>query len=520
VVYRSAPPPRLASAQRRRGRRWLLVTAIALSVIAGTGWWVVQRDAGPDALVLPEQFSLRVWDEALGGDQGMDEADYAALNDVATDPVVSGLEVPDARAATDVAGRVVNAELTGQGRLRWADYFAATGPAALPCAPVIAARSPAHLPVPDGRADSRRYAKVLVAWHGTCGTTSAAASAPEIVFVYLAENDGGWEPVPSASVPRRADADPVALGGVPDWALAPLGDCGGGTGALQARPEVVAAFDVMCRAAAADGVALVPTSAYRDPRDQQQRFEAAVEAYGSEAEARRWVKSPQGSVCTSRHCDGAAIDIDPSQASSLEWLGAVVGCVGGGQVVAAGACPSGARAVTRAERYGFAIPRPDQPWHLEYALPLLAVTGDCSIAAAAAIPEQIGGIWRCELRGAGIVGAEADTVARSAVAVARCASGWNEGWVVDGGEWVDVANPATGATATRAGVFALDRAVAGRYIEGGYARVADPVANITAAAQLWLAERKAGRDPWAYWAGCTSDLPAYGGSLPAWTLAY
>ncbi len=497
------------------------MVVVAVIAVAGAGWMLLHRGEPAERWPTPEAFSLPVWDESLGGDQGIDDADYAALNAVADDPAVSGMTVADAQSVADVAGRVINAELTGAGRARWSDYFAATGPAATPCAPVIAARSPAALPVPAERSDGRRYAKVLVAWYGTCGTLTASASSPQIAYVYLADGGSGWEPVPSASVPRRAEADPTALGGVPDWALSPLGECGGGSVELRARPEVVAAFDVMCRAAAADGVALTPTSAYRDPRDQQQRFDAAVEAYGSEAEARRWVSSPQGSVCTSRHCAGAAIDVDPAQPGALEWLGAVVGCVqAGGSVQAGGACPAGARSITNAERFGFAATIVDQPWHLEYALPLLPVAGDCSTSATASVAEQISGIWRCELRSAGIVGGEADTVARSAVVVARCASGWNAGWVVDAGQWVDTPNPSTGATATRAGIFAIDRAVADRYIEGGYARIADPVANVTAAAQLWLAEYRAGRDPWSYWSGCTSGLPAYGGTLPEWTLAY
>ncbi len=63
-----------------------------------------------------------------------------------------------------------------------------------------------------------------------------------------------------------------------------------------------------------DGVELVVDSGWRSPAYQERLLREAVSKYGSEAEARRWVATPD----TSAHVSGDAVDIGPSAAAA--WL--------------------------------------------------------------------------------------------------------------------------------------------------------------------------------------------------------
>jgi zinc D-Ala-D-Ala carboxypeptidase len=66
--------------------------------------------------------------------------------------------------------------------------------------------------------------------------------------------------------------------------------------------------------AAADGVEFVVDSGWRSPEYQEHLLRGAVSKYGSEAEAARWVATPN----TSAHVSGDAVDIGPSAAAA--WL--------------------------------------------------------------------------------------------------------------------------------------------------------------------------------------------------------
>jgi LAS superfamily LD-carboxypeptidase LdcB len=66
--------------------------------------------------------------------------------------------------------------------------------------------------------------------------------------------------------------------------------------------------------AAGDGVEFVVDSGWRSPEYQEQLLREAVLKYGSEAEASRWVATPN----TSAHVSGDAVDIGPSNATA--WL--------------------------------------------------------------------------------------------------------------------------------------------------------------------------------------------------------
>ena len=69
------------------------------------------------------------------------------------------------------------------------------------------------------------------------------------------------------------------------------------------------------KAGASDhGIQLRVTSGWRSAEDQAQLFRDAVAEYGSEAEAARWVATPE----TSAHVSGDAIDVGPADAAA--WL--------------------------------------------------------------------------------------------------------------------------------------------------------------------------------------------------------
>ena len=79
-------------------------------------------------------------------------------------------------------------------------------------------------------------------------------------------------------------------------------------------PELLAAAQRAATDAARDGVALMITSGWRSVRYQQSLLDAAIAQYGSEAEARRWVNTPEKST----HVTGKAVDIGPTAAAL--WL--------------------------------------------------------------------------------------------------------------------------------------------------------------------------------------------------------
>jgi LAS superfamily LD-carboxypeptidase LdcB len=63
-------------------------------------------------------------------------------------------------------------------------------------------------------------------------------------------------------------------------------------------------------------VELVVDSGWRSPEYQEHLLQEAVSKYGSEAEAARWVATPD----TSAHVSGEAVDIGPPAAAA--WLSA------------------------------------------------------------------------------------------------------------------------------------------------------------------------------------------------------
>jgi D-alanyl-D-alanine carboxypeptidase len=79
-------------------------------------------------------------------------------------------------------------------------------------------------------------------------------------------------------------------------------------------PTLLGALRQAATDAANDGVKLYVNSGWRTPAYQEQLLDEAVSEYGSEAEAARWVATPN----TSAHVSGDAVDIGPSDAAA--WL--------------------------------------------------------------------------------------------------------------------------------------------------------------------------------------------------------
>jgi len=82
------------------------------------------------------------------------------------------------------------------------------------------------------------------------------------------------------------------------------------------EPALEAALRDAAAAAANEGIALTVTSGRRSPEHQAELLREAIAEYGSEAEAARWVATPE----TSPHVSGDAVDVGP--AAAAEWLGA------------------------------------------------------------------------------------------------------------------------------------------------------------------------------------------------------
>ena len=87
-------------------------------------------------------------------------------------------------------------------------------------------------------------------------------------------------------------------------------------GVAKLDPALLGALRQAATDAADDGVEFVVDSGWRSPAYQEQLLREAVSKYGSEAEAARWVATPD----TSAHVSGDAVDIGPSDAAA--WLSA------------------------------------------------------------------------------------------------------------------------------------------------------------------------------------------------------
>jgi hypothetical protein len=475
----------------------------------------------PDGEVVQDPLSAlpEVWSLALSGSSSLSPDALAAALSVKE---TSDLPAREFDKAGEVAQAVLLARASGQGREVFPEFFlpgaselSQTAPPAF-CQDVrVRAVNAQSVPATDGR-----FARALVLWSGACPAGSVLTST----VVFLERTEDSYQPVWSVAGVVRPDG--MAPGVPQGWELSRFSSCGSKDNRrFQARAELVAVFEDMCKDAAKDKVSLEVTSALRSASEQELLLAEAADRLGSRLDARRWVAESDGVSCASRHCAGEAVDVEDT-ASVKRWLFATVGCLsapqGGDPVFTpASKCQSGQTPVQRLERYGFTAPLPGQPWHLELGLPLplLAsdVAGSCDPPRSQSVPQLVVSVFRCQLESAGVDRATADQAAGEAVVVSRCSSNWNAGYVAFAGRFRDTPNPQTGELSDETGVFALSGAAADRWVPGGRDAASDATANITGAASVWLAEHAAGRPGFGPFPCAQGRVPSSGGpELPRW----
>jgi len=86
-------------------------------------------------------------------------------------------------------------------------------------------------------------------------------------------------------------------------------------GVANLNPALLAALRQAATVAARDGVEFYVNSGWRSPEYQNRLRREAVEQYGSEEEAARWVATPE----TSAHVAGQAVDIG-RPTGARQWL--------------------------------------------------------------------------------------------------------------------------------------------------------------------------------------------------------
>jgi zinc D-Ala-D-Ala carboxypeptidase len=124
---------------------------------------------------------------------------------------------------------------------------------------------------------------------------------------------------PTAAPPRHVHRSAhhgalgLAGGAVPDGTTVFADEI---PGVARLDPDLLGAMRRAATDAASEGVEFHVDSGWRSPAYQEHLLRQAVSRYGSEAEAARWVATPN----TSAHVSGHAVDIGPSDATA--WLSA------------------------------------------------------------------------------------------------------------------------------------------------------------------------------------------------------
>jgi zinc D-Ala-D-Ala carboxypeptidase len=136
------------------------------------------------------------------------------------------------------------------------------------------------------------------------------ASSPLSDFVPVTKTPSATA-APDRGQHRRALG--VADGAVPDGTTV-FDDTIEGVAKLD--PALLGALRQAAPAAGEVGVEFVVDSGWRSPEYQEHLLQEAVAKYGSQAEAARWVATPN----TSAHVSGDAVDIGPTGAAA--WLSA------------------------------------------------------------------------------------------------------------------------------------------------------------------------------------------------------
>jgi zinc D-Ala-D-Ala carboxypeptidase len=139
------------------------------------------------------------------------------------------------------------------------------------------------------------------------GSSSSTAAPP--IHVLRSERPRALAEGRSAHRGALGEAD----GAVPDGTTVFDDDI---PGVAKLDPALLGALRQAATDAADDGVQFFVDSGWRSPEYQEHLLQQAVSKYGSEAEAARWVATPN----TSAHVSGHAVDIGPANATA--WLSA------------------------------------------------------------------------------------------------------------------------------------------------------------------------------------------------------
>jgi hypothetical protein len=174
---------------------------------------------------------------------------------------------------------------------------------------------------------------VSAALIGALGYESLAPSNRSLAATAPAPSPPGA----AAAAVSSSDIDPPRSGRPPDpprrYSPAPLGDDDGVVvgdvtvfdGEVPAvanlDPELLGALHRAATAAGRDGVTFTVTSGWRSLAYQAQLLREAVSTHGSEAEAARWVATPE----TSAHVSGDAVDLGSAASAWLAEHGAAYG---------------------------------------------------------------------------------------------------------------------------------------------------------------------------------------------------
>jgi zinc D-Ala-D-Ala carboxypeptidase len=137
----------------------------------------------------------------------------------------------------------------------------------------------------------------------TSSRASSSPTAPSPVEIPRSEH--------RAPRPEPRDALGEADGAVPDGTTVFDDEV---PGVANLDSDLLGALRQAATDAADDGVEFYVDSGWRSPEYQEQLLREAVSEYGSEAEAARWVATPNKSA----HVSGDAVDIGPSDAAT--WL--------------------------------------------------------------------------------------------------------------------------------------------------------------------------------------------------------
>jgi hypothetical protein len=161
---------------------------------------------------------------------------------------------------------------------------------------------------PRRRTTSRRIPGTLVAGL----LILIAAIAPAVGHRLLASSPSSTAASPIDVLPTEHREPPAEAPRAAPGATTAVADEVPGIANLD--PALLEALRRAAADAADDGVRLAVNSGWRSPEEQARLLRQAVSEYGSEAEAARWVATPN----TSAHVSGDAVDIGPIDATA--WL--------------------------------------------------------------------------------------------------------------------------------------------------------------------------------------------------------